>query len=133
MRRLLLKSSTVFILYTLINLYFAIFNWKIFTVKLNIELGFAVIELPPFITLFLTGLILIGILSWMNYIIRLRKLIIDLEQGVEIGKLKDKLMDRKIRSLVFDENTLMVLREKLGIAELEKRQDDMIQLGSGMN
>jgi hypothetical protein len=132
MRRILIKSILILILYTLVNLYFAVFNWKIFTVKLNTDLGFAVVEFPPFIILFLLGLILIGIHSWMNYVLRLRKMIVDLEQGMEIGRLKDKLFSNKFRNFIFDENNLKILKEKLGISELEKRQEDLIKMVSGM-
>ena len=130
MRRLFIKSTLLLLLYTLVNLYFAAFNWKIFSVKLNIDLGFTIVEFPPFIALFLAGFLLIGILSWINYTIRVRKLILDLEQGVEIGRLKDRLMDKKIRNLVFDENTLKILKEKMGIKELFEKTEELTRLVS---
>jgi hypothetical protein len=109
--------------YTLVNVYFAVFNWKIFSVKLNVNLGFAVLEIPPFIILFLAGFILITILSWINYNLRLRKLIHGLEQGAEIGKLKNSLIEKQLRDLLFDEKTLMVLSDKLGIREVQSKTE----------
>jgi hypothetical protein len=123
MRRLIFKSSIILLLYTLVNLYFAVFNWRIFTVKLNVDLGFAVVEIPPFVLLFLAGFLLIAVISWINYNLRLRKMILDLEQGAAIGKLKDKLIDKQFRELLYDENTLTVLSEKLGIREVKSKTE----------
>jgi hypothetical protein len=125
MRKLILKSSIILLLYTLANFYFAVFNWRIFIVKINVDLGFTVLEIPPFVVLFLTGFILIAILSWVNYNIRLRKMILDLEQGVELGKLKDKLIDKQFRNLLYEENTLTFLTDKLGIRELKSRTEEL--------
>lgn len=120
-----MRSSIVLALYTLVNLYFAVFNWRVFTARLNIDLGFAVLEIPPFVTLFLAGFVLIGILSWINYNIRLRKMILDLEQGVEIGKLKNRLVDRQFRDLLYDGKTLTVLKDRLGIQDLQSNLQDL--------
>jgi energy-coupling factor transporter transmembrane protein EcfT len=131
-KKVLFKSTFLLILFILANLYFAIFNWKIFTVKLNINFGFAIAEIPVFIVLFLLGFIFLGILSWMNYNIRLQKMIYDLEHGVEIGKLKDRLDNKKIQKLIFEENNLKLLKEKMGVEEILKKQAEIMQLVSGL-
>jgi len=127
-KKVLLKSTILLILYTLAYLYFAIFNWQIFIVKLNINLGFGVVEFPPFIVLFLLGFIIIGILSWTNYNIRLRKMIYELEHGVEMGKIKDKLVSTKVREYLLEEKNLDLLKDKMGIREIQKKQEELTKL-----
>jgi hypothetical protein len=131
-KKVIFKSTFWLILFILANLYFAVFNWQIFTVKLNINFGFAVAEIPVFIVLFLLGFIFLGILSWANYNIRLQKMIYELEQGVEIGRLKDKLDNKKIQKLIFEENNLKLLNEKLGVGEILKKQEEIMRLVSGL-
>jgi len=127
-KKVLLKSTILLILYTLAYLYFAVFNWQIFIVKLNVNLGFGVVEFPPFIVLFLLGFIIIGILSWTNYNIRLRKMIYELEHGVEMGKIKDKLVNTKVREYLLEEKNLDLLKDKMGIKEIQKKQEELMKL-----
>lgn len=76
---LLLRKFLWLILFTLIHLWFMIFNWKLFTAMLNINLGFGVVRLPPFLILFLTGFVILGIQSWTGYVNKLHRIIHDLE------------------------------------------------------
>ena len=128
MKKVLFRSIFLLILYTLASLYVAVFNWQIFIVKLNINLGFGVIEFPPFFLFFLLGFIIIGILSWTNYVIRLRKMIYDLEHGMEYGKLKDKLTSSRIKKHIFEEDNLNFLKERIGIVDIQKKQDELAKL-----
>jgi hypothetical protein len=132
-KKKILKHAFLLILYTIINLYFAIFNWQVFIVKLNIDLGFAVITIPPFIVLFLIGFIMIGILSWMHYMTSLQKMIYELEQGVEFGKMKDRLVKSRVKELLLDEKNVETLTEKLGIWDLRKKQEELIKLFAELN
>lgn len=127
MKKVLLKSTILLILFTLVYLYIAVFNWQVFIVKLNINLGFGVVEFPPFIILFLLGFIIIGILSWTNYNIRLRKMIYELEHGVEMGKIKDKLVNTKVREYLQEEKNLDLLKDKMGIREIQKKQEELMK------
>jgi hypothetical protein len=126
-KKKIFKHSILLILYTLVNLYFAIFNWQVFTVKLNIDLGFGVITLPPFVVTFLFGFIIIGILSWMNYMSDLQKTIYELEQGVEIGRMRDKLVKTRIKELLLDDRNLELLMDKIGIQDIRKKQDELMK------
>ena len=45
--------------YLFISFYFAIFNWDIFTVSLNVSFGFAVFKMPLIALLILFGLLLL--------------------------------------------------------------------------
>jgi hypothetical protein len=125
MKKVILKSTLLLMLFTLVNLFFAIFNWKIFTVKLNINLGFGLVEFPPFIAMFLVGFLVVGILSWTNYNMRLRRMIYDLEHGMEIGKLKDRLSANQFKKLISEEDNLALLKDKLGIISLGEKLDDL--------
>ena len=127
MKRLLLRKSIWLILYTLINVYFMGFNWKMFTVSLNLNLGFGVVTLPPFIVLFFLGFILIAILSWTNYVLGLQKIIYEMEQGMEIGKMKEKVVRNKIRKQLLEEQTLDLMIEKLGIEDIRSKQEELIR------
>jgi hypothetical protein len=132
MRKELFKSSILLILFTLAILYFAVFNWQIFIVKLNINLGFGIVEFPPFLVLSLLAFIIIAVLSWINYLARLRRMIYDLEHGAEVGKLRDQLETNRLKKFIFDERNLDLLREKLGVVKIQKKQEELVRLISGL-
>lgn len=79
MKFLLLRKFIWLILFTLIHLWFMIFNWKLFLTILNVNLGIGVVRLPPFVILFLTGFVILGIQSWTGYVNKLHRIIHDLE------------------------------------------------------
>ena len=133
MKKNILKHYILLILYTLTYLYFAVFNWQVFIVKLNIDLGFGAISIPPFIVFFLLGFILIGVLSWMNYMANIQKMIFELEQGLEIGKLKDKLVKNRGRELLLDEKIIDVLMNKMGIQDIRNKQEEVTKLLEDIN
>jgi len=127
MKRKLIRKSIWLILYTLINIYFMGFNWKIFTISLDLNLGFGLVTLPPFIVLFFLGFIIIAILSWTNYVLGLKKIIYEMEQGMEIGKMKEKAVSNKIRKQLQEEQTLDLMIEKLGIEDIRSKQEELIR------
>lgn len=128
MKRLMLKKSILLIFYALIHLYFMVFNWDLFTLNQQINLGFGTVSLPPFIILFLLGFIFIVVLTWINYILSLKKIIYELENGLEQSRMKDKLVMRKVKELVMKEENLDLLKDKMGIAELKSKQEELIQM-----
>lgn len=105
-----------------------IFNWKIFTISLNINLGPGSLQLPPFIILFLLGFIIIGILSWSNYVQNLQKIIYELEHGVELGKMRDRLVRNKLQEQLMDDKSIEILRNKLGITEMQRQQESLTKM-----
>ncbi|MDF1575845.1 MAG: hypothetical protein P1P86_11715 [Bacteroidales bacterium] len=124
LKNLLLKKLIPLIIYSVVYLYYMIFNWKVFTLSLNVNLGFGVVRMPPSIILFLLGFILIGVLSWITYITSLRKIILELEHGVEMGKTKDRMLRGKLKEHLENEINLDLLREKLGIPEIQKEHKE---------
>ena len=126
MRKIWLKNAIVPILYLLVHVYFAIFNWQVFTVNLHIDLGFGVVGFPPFIVLFVIGFILVGILAWVNYVNSLRRLIYGLEQGIEFGKMKEKMVGNRLQEMLFDDKNIEQLKGKMGVRELRRRQEEIL-------
>ncbi len=126
------KNSILLIIYILVSVYFAIFNWQIFTVNLNVDLGFGVVTFPPFIMLFLLGFVIIGILSWMNYNSGLRRMIYELESGLEMGKMKERLTGGRVRELLTDDKNLELLKSRLGITEIRKKQEEITTILSDL-
>ena len=120
------------ILFLLVSLYFAVFNWQVFIVKLNVNLGFGIVSMPPFIVLFLASFLIIGILSWLNYLAGLRRMIYNLEHGVEVGRLKDQLGGNRIQKFLQDEKNLEQLKAKLEISSLKERQEELFRLVNAM-
>ena len=92
---------------------------------MNINLGPGSVQLPPFIILFLLGFILIGILSWSNYVQNLRKIIYELEHGVELGKMREKMVRNKLQEQLMDEKNIEALRDKLGISDILHRHESL--------
>ncbi|MGW8314188.1 MAG: hypothetical protein ACWGNV_01200 [Bacteroidales bacterium] len=128
MKKIIFRKFLLLILYTVINIYFMIFNWKVFTLSLNVNLGPGSIQIPPFVILFLLGFIIIGILSWSNYVQNLRKIIYELEHGVELGKIRNKMVSSKLQEQLMDEKNIEVLRKKLGIADLQQQQESLSKM-----
>jgi len=128
MKKIIVRKFLLLIIYTVINIYFMIFNWKVFTVSLNVNLGFGSVQLPPFIILFLLGFVVIGILSWSNYVQNLQKIIYELEHGVELGKIRDKMVRNRLQEQLTDEKNLEVLKKKLGITDLQQQQETMVKM-----
>ena len=128
MRKLLFRKFLLFILYTLVHIYFMGFNWKIFTLSLDVNLGFGVVNFPPFIVLFILGFFIIGALSWVNYITSLRKIIYELEQGAEMGQSRNQIFRTKLQEQLFDEKNIEQLKKKVGILEIGKKQEELFTM-----
>ena len=128
MKKIIVKKFLLLIIYTIINIYFMIFNWKVFTISLNVNLGPGSIQLPPFVILFLFGFVIIGILSWTNYVQNLQKIIYELEHGVELSKIREKLVRNKLQEQLMDEKNIEILRKKLGIDDIYRQQESLAKL-----
>ena len=132
MKKIIVRKFLLLIIYTVVNIYFMIFNWKVFSISLDVNLGPGSIQLPPFIILFLLGFIIIGILSWTNYVQNLQKIIYELEHGVELGKIREKLVRNKLQEQLMDEKNIEMLRKKLGIDDIFRQQESLARSISEM-
>lgn len=63
----------------------------------------------------------------------LKKMIYELEQGVEFGKMKDRLAKSRVREWLLEENNVAILTDKLGIREIRKKQEEFMKLLSEIN
>ncbi len=81
--------------YMLVTFYFAVFNWEMFIVNLNISLGFGVIRIPLILIVFIVGLFTLLIL-WMV----MKIFSLNFEKNIthkdeEINKLKAEYFDNQ--------------------------------------
>ena len=83
MKLLIIKKFSWLFLFTLAHLWFMVFNWQLFIIMLDINLGFGVVRIPPFVVFFLIGFIILTIQSWTGYVNNLHRYIRDLEEELE--------------------------------------------------
>jgi hypothetical protein len=102
MKLLFIKKFLWLILFTLIHLWFMVFNWQLFITMLNVNLGFGVVRMPPFVVLFLTGFVILAIHSWTGYVNKLHRIIHDLKEELA-RKNKDRTVSRDKRPGVASE------------------------------
>lgn len=108
-------------------LYYAAFNWDIFIIGLNTNLGFAVVKCYPFIISFLTGLVVLVLLKYLatfNELSRNNKIAL-LEKDVEIYKMKEVLFRMQNSDVNKSTATLNALYDKLDeLAKQSKETND---------
>lgn len=102
--------------------YFALFNWPVFAVKLNINLGFAVISSYPFVLLFLVGVtIMLAIRYLLHYSRMLRRMEVKEKndkiriqaKDIEILQLKEMLYKLQAEDHSKANDRLSAMHEKL--------------------
>src|SRR6056297_2763703 len=92
--------NIILILYLASWIYYAVFNWDVFAIKLNTNAGFSVIGGYPFVFFFILGLVGLLILKYIIHLSLLQKdrgekdqrhRITILEKDIEILKMKEVL------------------------------------------
>ncbi|MBE9509522.1 MAG: hypothetical protein IMY71_01485 [Bacteroidetes bacterium] len=103
-------------IYLVLSLYFAIFNWDVFIISINTNLGFAVVKTPPFLLLFLLGLFIIVLQSNFDYIRETRHEVENLQRVIELEKLKKDNEINNFKASILDSQTKTSERniQKLG-------------------
>jgi len=103
-------------------LYYCIFNWDIFIIKLETNLGFATIGSYPLVFFFLLGLIILGLVRYFDTIISMRKLgeykdlekdIALLEKDIEVHKLRETVYKMQSEEMSRNDASLQALHQKL--------------------
>ena len=139
MKRTVLSTIANFILalYAAVWIYYAAFNWEVFSIKLNTNAGFSVIGGYPFVFFFLLGIIL---LLALKYLIHLNKVHEDktekdsrhkieiMEKDIELLKMKEVLFKMQTSEMGKNSSHLNALHEKLdnlsNRLELEKEDEE---------
>lgn len=103
-------------------IYYLAFNWAVFSIELNINLGFAVISGYPFVFFFLLGLIALIFIKYSFHFTALKQVSKEkeeqnektlLEKDIEILKLKEVLFKMQTKDLNESSSALSALQEKL--------------------
>jgi hypothetical protein len=55
-------------------------------------------------------------------------MIYELEYGIEMGRIKNKLTRTSIKELLMEDKNLNILKQKMGIEEIEKKQEELKSL-----
>ena len=112
-------------IYLVLSLYFAIFNWDVFIITINTNLGFAVIKTPPFLLLFLIGLFIIALQSNFTYISETKHEVENLQRAIELHKLKNNNEINDFKASVLDSQTKTTERN---IQKLGEIQDVLVRI-----
>ncbi len=129
-------SNFTILIYLLVWIYYASFNWDIFSIKLNTNVGFSVVGGFPFIFFFLLGLAALLVHRYFIYIAKVHTdkkennslhRIAMLEKDIELLKMKEMLF--KMQTAEMDKNSshLSALHEKLDSLSdqiTDKEEDD---------
>ncbi len=119
---LLSINTYTIIIYFLIWMYYAIFNWDVFAIKLNTNAGFSVIGGFPFIFFFLIGLVALFILRYFIYVHKVasdkqernsKHKIALMEKDIELLKMKEVLFKMQTSEMDKSSSQLNALHEKL--------------------
>jgi hypothetical protein len=124
MKRTILINITNFTLalYAAVWIYYAAFNWEVFSIKLNTNAGFSVIGGYPFIFFFLLGL---AALLTVKYFLHLNNVheerkekdsahkIEIMEKDIELLKMKEVLFKMQTNEMEKNSSHLNALHEKL--------------------
>jgi len=112
-------------IYLVLSLYFAIFNWDVFIITINTNLGFAVIKTPPFLLLFIVGLFVTALQSNFTYIRETRHEVSYLYKSIELEKLKKDNEINDFKASVLDGQTKTTERN---IQKLGEIQDVLVRI-----
>jgi uncharacterized coiled-coil protein SlyX len=130
-------SNVTIIIYFLVWVYYAIFNWDVFSIKLNTNAGFSVIGGLPFVFFFILGLVALLVIRYFIYIYKVdtekrvtarnHKIAI-MEKDIELLKMKEVLFKMQTSEMDKSSSQLNALHEKLDsltnqISEKDEEED----------
>ena len=110
------------IVWVLIWLYFLVFNWKVFSINLDTNLGFTVVGGYPFIFFFIIGLLFLILIKYFDHLIEMKRLNIEkgmenkialLEKDIELLKLKESFVNKLSDEVTTKASNMNALYNKL--------------------
>lgn len=110
------------IAWLVIWVYYLIFNWDVFSINLNTNLGFAVIGGYPFIFFFIIGLLFLILIKYFDRVYAIKKLGKDkdltnkislLEKDIEVLQLKETLFKMQSEEMSRNNANLNALHQRL--------------------
>lgn len=100
------------IIYLAVTLYFALFNWDMFIVNLNISLGFGIVRIPLLVVLFIAGLALL-LIEWA--IVK----IFSLKKEQELARKEGEITE--LKAVQFDNQLTEVRKNSASLEELHSK------------
>lgn len=109
-------------IYLIIYVYYAIFNWEVFAIKLNTNAGFSIIGGFPFVFFFLLGLAALLLIKYLVYIDKVntekresnnKHQIEIMAKDIELLKMKEVLFKMQNSEMGKNSADLNALHEKL--------------------
>lgn len=136
MKKIKLKHiiNTAIIGWTIIWIYYLVFNWNAFTISLNTNLGFAVINAYPLVFFFILGLLFFVLLKYFEQSAAIRKerkekdmknQISLLEKDLEVLKLKEDLYKMQSDKMSISSENMIALHRRLDeiSSEMERHRE----------
>lgn len=117
--------NIVIIIWIAIWIYYALFNWDVFVVKLNTNLGFNTISLYPLVLFFFIGLILCITVKYAIYYEQLQVLASDKEYKDKISLLKKDIEILKLKEVLFKMQSDGMNKSTSAINALQAKLDEL--------
>lgn len=106
-------NSIIIIIYLIVMVYFALFNWALFTAPLNVSLGFNSFSLPVVANIFILSIIFMGLLWFATLIAKYqneKKLAV---KDKELNQLKAAQYENSVSQIQENTNVLNELSAKI--------------------
>jgi hypothetical protein len=125
--------NIVFIIYLMIWIYYAAFNWEVFSIKLNTNAGFSVIRGYPFVFFFLLGLVAFLILKYflqIDWLLREKR---EKERSGRINLLQKDIELLKMKEVLFKMQSKEMSKNSTELNALHEKLDELSKHISGLN
>jgi uncharacterized membrane protein YraQ (UPF0718 family) len=112
-------------------LYYALFNWDVFAIKLNTNLGFAVIGGYPFVFFFILGLLALGFLKYVLQYNQVQQQSREKDQEHKVAMLEKDIEILKLKEVLFKMQTTDLNKSTANLNALHSKLDELSkQVGS---
>ncbi len=101
--------------------YFMLFNWDIFVVKLNINLGLGIINNRPFVLFFVLGMLIILSIRYMLQYSRMLRRIEVKEKNTKIAMQEKDIEILKLKEMLYKEQSTEFNKTAKDISSLHEK------------